>query len=41
MMATGDEMLMNKLIEYKENLKQKIVKANEDLSQIKFKYKTN
>ena len=41
MMATGNEALMNKLIEYKENLKQKIVKANEDLSQIKFKYKTN
>jgi len=41
MMATGDEDLMNKLIEYKENLKQKIVKANEDLSQIKFNYKTN
>jgi len=41
MMATGDEDLMNKLIEYKENLKLKIVKANQDLSQIKFKYKTN
>ncbi len=41
MMATGDEVLMNKLIEYKENLKQKIVKANQDLSEVKFKFKTN
>ncbi len=41
MMATGDEDLMNKLLDYKENLKQKIVKANQDLSEVKFKYKTN
>jgi 5-(carboxyamino)imidazole ribonucleotide mutase len=41
MMATGDPELMKKLHAYKANLKQKIVKANEDLSQIKFKFKTN
>lgn len=41
MMATGDEALMNKLIEYKENLKQKIVKANQDLSEVKYNFKTN
>ncbi len=41
MMATGDEALMQKLIEYKENLKQKIVKANEELAEVKFKFKTN
>ena len=41
MMATGDAELMKKLHAYKDNLKQKIVKANEDLSEIKFKFKTN
>ncbi|MGD9328882.1 MAG: 5-(carboxyamino)imidazole ribonucleotide mutase, partial [Cyclobacteriaceae bacterium] len=29
MIATGDEVMMNKIKTYKENLKQKIVKANE------------
>ena len=41
MMATGDEILMQRLIEYKESLKQKIVKANEDLSKVEYNYKTN
>lgn len=41
MMSTGDEELMNKLIAYKERLKDKIVKANQELSEIKFKFKTN
>jgi len=41
MMATGDEVLMQKLISYKENLKQKIVKANKELSEIHYKFKTN
>lgn len=41
MMATGDEALMQKMIEYKESLKQKIVKANQDLSEVKYKFKTN
>jgi 5-(carboxyamino)imidazole ribonucleotide mutase len=40
-MATGDEALMEKFVAYKENLKSKIVKANQDLSEIKFKFKTN
>ena len=30
-----------KLADYKENLKNKIVKANEELKDVKFKYKTN
>ncbi|NCB84481.1 MAG: 5-(carboxyamino)imidazole ribonucleotide mutase, partial [Bacteroidia bacterium] len=30
-----------KLADYKENLKKKIVKANEELKEVKFKYKTN
>ena len=38
-LASGDEDLMLKTIVYKENLKQKIVKANQDLSEIKFKFK--
>lgn len=41
MMASGDEALMQKLIEYKESLKQKIVKANQDLSKVKYNFKTN
>lgn len=41
MMATGDEALMQRMIQYKETLKQKIVKANQDLSEVKFRFKTN
>lgn len=41
MMATGDKILMQKLIEYKEDLKQKIVKANQDISKVKYNFKTN
>jgi 5-(carboxyamino)imidazole ribonucleotide mutase len=40
-MAAGDETLKQILIDYKENLKTKIVKANEELSKIKYTYKTN
>lgn len=41
MMALGDPVLAGKLDEFKETLKVKIEKANQDLSQIKYKYKTN
>lgn len=41
MMATGDEALMQKLVDYKEGLKQKIVKANAELSEVKYNFKTN
>ena len=41
MMATGDEVLMEKMIAHKEKLKQKIVKANQDLSEIQYRFKTN
>lgn len=41
MIATGDDALQQKLIAYKENLKKKIVKANQDLAKINYKYKTN
>ena len=38
-MATGDEDLKKKMSEYKESLKEKIVKANKDLAEVKYKYK--
>lgn len=41
MLATGDEVLQKKLAAYKENLKMKIVKANDDLAKVRYKYKTN
>jgi 5-(carboxyamino)imidazole ribonucleotide mutase len=41
MMATGDNQLMQKLVNYKQSLKQKIVKANQELSEVKYKFKTN
>ncbi len=41
MMATGDDKLMEKTIRYKENLKQKIVSANQELAKISYKFKTN
>lgn len=41
MMATGDEKLMQKLVDYKAGLKKKIVQANKELSEVKFKFKTN
>jgi 5-(carboxyamino)imidazole ribonucleotide mutase len=40
-LALSDETLSTKLVEYKEGLKQKIVKANTELAEVKFKYKTN
>ncbi len=41
MIATGDEELYKKTVAYKESLKEKIEKANEELAQVKYKYKTN
>lgn len=41
MMATGDAVLMEKTKAYKENLKEKIVKANQELEKIEYKFKTN
>lgn len=41
MMATGDKELFEKLVKYKAELKEKIVKANKDLSEISYKFKTN
>jgi 5-(carboxyamino)imidazole ribonucleotide mutase len=41
MLSLEDKQLQEKLIRYKENLKEKIVKANEELAHVSFKYKTN
>ena len=38
-MATADDGLKQKMIDYKESLKQKIVKANQDLEEVKYKFK--
>jgi len=37
--ASGNENMMKKTIEYKENLKTKIVKANNDLANYNFKFR--
>ncbi|MDD4778255.1 MAG: 5-(carboxyamino)imidazole ribonucleotide mutase [Fermentimonas sp.] len=41
MIATGDVSFQNKMEEYKVSLKNKIKKANEELAQVSYKYKTN
>jgi 5-(carboxyamino)imidazole ribonucleotide mutase len=41
MMALGDVVLADKLVSFKETLKHKIVKANGELAEVKYKYKTN
>ena len=41
MLALSDEELAARFAAYKEGLKQKIVKANEDLKTVKYAYKTN
>jgi len=39
--GTGNKEILKKVAVYKENLKKKIVDANEELKKVKFKYKTN
>jgi 5-(carboxyamino)imidazole ribonucleotide mutase len=39
--GTGDEKILKEVINYKQNLKKKIVESNKELKEIKFKYKTN
>ncbi|GAD07205.1 phosphoribosylaminoimidazole carboxylase catalytic subunit [Porphyromonas crevioricanis JCM 13913] len=42
MMATGDETLYAKLVEYKESLKEKVVKANQELASLQgYRFKVN
>lgn len=40
-LATSDENIASKVTEYKESLKDKIVKANNELANVKFRFKTN
>jgi len=39
--GSGDPKIMEKMLAFKENLASKIVKANEELKEVKFKFKTN
>ena len=39
--AVKDEKIREKLAGYKESMKEKIVQANQELSSVKFKFKTN
>lgn len=41
MLAVGDADLQKQLVAYKIGLKKKIVKANEELREVKFEFKTN
>ena len=41
MLALSDEAVAQRLVAYKEGLKQKIVKANADLAEVKYQFKTN
>lgn len=41
MMATGDVALQEKLVQFKENLKKKIVQANQELKKVNYEFKTN
>ena len=41
MIATGNKELMDRLVQFKETLKNKIVKANEELSGITYEYKVD
>lgn len=41
MLGVNDEEIFQKTIAYKESLKQKIVKANQDLAKIEYEFKVN
>ena len=40
-LATADDNLLKKIIEYKAGLEKKIVQANRELASVKYEYKTN
>ena len=40
-LGTGDPVVMEKMLKFKEGLASKIVKANEELKGLKYKFKTN
>jgi len=41
MLAIGDKRIADRLSEYKQSLSGKIVKANAELAEVKYKFKTN
>ncbi len=41
MLGTADEKINNKVSEFKSRLKSKIIKANEELKEVKYKFKVN
>lgn len=41
MLSLHDEAIREKLVQFKQNLKNKIVQANRDLMEVKYKFKTN
>ena len=41
MLALSDDVIAQRLADYKAGLKAKIEKANRDLAEIKYEYKTN
>ncbi len=41
MLGTGNEEIAGKVKEFKAGLEKKIIKANEELKGVKFKFKTN
>ena len=40
-LATADEAIAEKVVDFKKDLKEKIVKANEELAAVQYKFKTN
>lgn len=40
-LGTGDREIMDKIVQFKKSLASKIVKANEELKQVKYTFKTN
>lgn len=40
-LSVEDEQLFQRVVKYKEGLKNKIIKANEELAEIQYKFKTN
>ncbi|HTL80566.1 MAG TPA: 5-(carboxyamino)imidazole ribonucleotide mutase [Bacteroidia bacterium] len=40
-LASGDDKMLEEVLKFKENLKSKILKANEELKAHKFKFRTN
>jgi 5-(carboxyamino)imidazole ribonucleotide mutase len=41
MLALSDEAIAKRLADYKSGLKEKIEKANKDLADVKYEFKTN